>query len=289
MTEHLERKLRLCRSLKAKIVGRVPLETGGPGDGPALGSLEGLDSVLLEHDIQRVILAPTTAEDSDQTLDLIRLVKSLGVKMSVLPRLFEIVGSSVEFDDLEGTVVLGLKRHGLTHSSGALKRATDVVGSSLALVVFAPVLLVAALAVRLTSPGPVLFRQARVGRYGEPFEMLKFRTMVDGAEQLQTGLHLLNEAEGLFKITDDPRMTRVGRFLRRTSLDELPQLLNVLRGDMSLVGPRPLVLEEDKLIHGWHRRRLVSPPGMTGLWQIFGSSRIPLEEMVKIDYLYGAN
>ena len=120
--------------------------------------------------------------------------------------------------------------------------------------------------------------------------MLKFRSMVADAERIKDELREHNEADGgLFKITDDPRITRVGRFLRKTSLDELPQLLNVVRGDMSLVGPRPLVPDEDALIEGWQRRRLAVRPGMTGLWQIFGSSRIPMHEMVKIDYLYGAN
>jgi lipopolysaccharide/colanic/teichoic acid biosynthesis glycosyltransferase len=120
--------------------------------------------------------------------------------------------------------------------------------------------------------------------------MLKFRSMVPGADQIKETLRERNEAEGgLFKISDDPRITRVGRFLRRTSLDELPQLLTVLKGDMSLVGPRPLVQDEDALIEGWQRRRLAVKSGMTGPWQIFGSSRIPMNEMVKIDYIYGAN
>ena len=284
--DHLTRKFRLCHSLKATVVGRVPLEDRDCDS--TLGSLGTLAAVIVEHDIQRVILAPTRAE-SDQILDTVRLLKSLGVKVSVLPRLFEVVGSSVEFDDVEGTLVLGLKRHGLTHSSNVLKRATDVMGSALAVLVLAPVLIAIALAIKLKSSGPVLFRQARVGRGGKRFQMLKFRTMVAGADAMKPELHDRNEAGGLFKIEGDPRITGVGRFLRRASLDELPQLLNVLRGDMSLVGPRPLIDEEDRLVHGWQRRRLVSPPGMTGLWQIFGSSRIPLEEMVKIDYLYGAN
>ena len=120
--------------------------------------------------------------------------------------------------------------------------------------------------------------------------MFKFRTMVDGADAQKATLSDQNEADGgLFKIKDDPRITRVGRFLRRTSLDELAQLGNVLRGEMSLVGPRPLVLDEDRMIEGWQRSRLELPPGMTGPWQVFGSARIPLDEMVKIDYLYGAN
>ena len=153
-----------------------------------------------------------------------------------------------------------------------------------------PVLLGIALAIRINSRGPVLFRQPRVGRDGELFEMLKFRSMYVGSETQRDELREQNEAaEGLFKIADDPRVTRVGRLLRRSSLDELPQLLNVVKGEMSLVGPRPLVVEEDRQIEGRHRRRLHLKPGMTGHWQIFGSSQIPLREMVTIDYLYVAN
>jgi lipopolysaccharide/colanic/teichoic acid biosynthesis glycosyltransferase len=161
--------------------------------------------------------------------------------------------------------------------------------SLLGLLCLAPLLLLIAVAIKVGSRGPVLFRQRRIGRDGEPFEMLKFRTMIDGAHAQRDALRHLNEADGLFKIEADPRVTKVGRILRRTSLDELPQLWNVVRGDMSLVGPRPLVIEEDRRIEGWHRRRLQLTPGMTGHWQILGSSRIPLHEMVNIDYLYVTN
>ncbi|MGH2868799.1 MAG: sugar transferase, partial [Solirubrobacteraceae bacterium] len=156
--------------------------------------------------------------------------------------------------------------------------------------VLAPLMLTMALAVKLSSRGPVFFCQPRIGQRGEGFEMLKFRSMVVHAERIKDKLQDRNEAgDGLFKIADDPRVTRVGRLLRRSSLDELPQLINVFRGDMTLVGPRPLVPDEDAQIEGWKRRRLALKPGMTGLWQVFGSSRIPVQEMVKIDYLYGAN
>jgi exopolysaccharide biosynthesis polyprenyl glycosylphosphotransferase len=244
--------------------------------------------VLVEHEIDRVIIAPGSS-DSNEILDVIRLVKSLGVKVSVVPRLFEVVGSSIEFDDIEGLMLLGVRPYGLTKSSQYLKRGMDVVGAYLGLVVLAPLLAGIAIAIKVTSRGPVLFRQPRIGRDGDLFHMLKFRTMVDGADEQKAELQALNEADGLFKIEADPRLTRIGRFLRSTSLDELPQLINVLRGEMSLVGPRPLVPDEDRRVEGWGRRRLHVPPGMTGLWQIFGSSRIPLHEMVKIDYLYGAN
>ncbi|MBA3429415.1 MAG: sugar transferase, partial [Actinobacteria bacterium] len=153
----------------------------------------------------------------------------------------------------------------------------------------APLLAAIAAAIKLETRGPVLFRQTRVGRDGERFQMHKFRSMVDGADDHKDALRHLNETEGLFKIERDPRVTRVGRVLRQTSLDELPQLFNVWLGEMSLVGPRPLVVDEDAQILGFHRYRLHLTPGMTGHWQILGATRVPLHEMVGIDYLYVAN
>jgi lipopolysaccharide/colanic/teichoic acid biosynthesis glycosyltransferase len=166
----------------------------------------------------------------------------------------------------------------------------DVLGALAGLLAMAPLMLVAAIAIRLDTRGPALFRQVRVGRHGQPFQMLKFRTMVQDAESLKDALVERNQAQdGLFKIGDDPRITRVGRLLRRTSLDELPQLLNVLRGDMSLVGPRPLILAEDRLMLGWRRERLELTPGMTGPWQILGPTRASLSEMASIDCRYAAD
>ena len=277
--------------LKTRIVGRVALEPDPPGANglPVLGEFDTLGVALAEHDVDRVIIAPG-ASAADHILDAIRLVKALGVKVSVLPRLFEVVGSSVEFDQIDGVTLLGVRRYGLSRSSALLKRGLDVTGAAAILFVISPLMLMIAVAIKLDSRGPVLFRQRRMGRHNVDFEMLKFRTMRDGADSEKGQLQRHNQAGGgLFKIENDPRVTRVGAFLRRTSLDELPQLLNVLRGDMALVGPRPLVIDEDKLVEGWRRRRLQLSPGMTGLWQIFGSARIPLDEMVKIDYLYGAN
>jgi exopolysaccharide biosynthesis polyprenyl glycosylphosphotransferase len=287
----LASKLTGAHGLNVCIVGRVPLERDPPGANglPVLGDYDRLGIILAERDIDRVIIAPGHSY-ADHILDAVRRVKALGVKVSVLPRLFEVVGSSVEFDDIDGAVLLGVRRYGLSRSSRVLKRSVDLTLAVLLVVFLAPLLALIALAIKLDSPGPVFFRQRRMGRAGVPFEMLKFRTMVDGAEAQKDALRERNEAGGgLFKIEDDPRITRVGGLLRRTSLDELPQLFNVLKGDMALVGPRPLVIDEDKLVDGWRRRRLLLPPGMTGLWQIFGSARIPLNEMVKIDYLYGAN
>jgi exopolysaccharide biosynthesis polyprenyl glycosylphosphotransferase len=269
--------------MKATVVGHLPLRSNA--DSKALGDLQ---RRIVSDDVHRVILAPGDSENDD-VLDVVSLVKSLGVRVSFVPRVFEVVGSSVEFDTLNGITVLGVRRFGLGRSSLAIKRTTDLVGAALGLLVLSPLLVAIALAIRHESPGPVLFRQVRVGRDGRSFTMLKFRTMIDGADALKRLLTSRNEADGLFKIATDPRITRVGRLLRCTSLDELPQLINVLRGEMSLVGPRPLVVDEDRKVVGRHRRRLQLTPGMTGPWQILGSARIPLHEMVKIDYLYVAN
>jgi exopolysaccharide biosynthesis polyprenyl glycosylphosphotransferase len=251
-------------------------------------TFDDLDSVVEELDVHRVFLIPTSA-DSETMLDAVSRTTALGVKVSIVPRLFEVVGSAVEFDTVGGVTVLGVRRPGLTRSSRAVKRAMDIVGSSLGLFVLAPFGALAALAIKLDSPGPVFFRQPRVGRDGRVFQMIKFRSMFDGAEAQRAALEALNESNGIFKLSSDPRVTRVGRFLRRTSIDELPQLINVLRGEMSLVGPRPLVLDEDRLIEGRHRERLQLTPGMTGPWQVLGPTRPPLSEMVKTDYLYAAN
>jgi lipopolysaccharide/colanic/teichoic acid biosynthesis glycosyltransferase len=185
---------------------------------------------------------------------------------------------------------MGVRRFELTRSSGVVKRSFDLLGASLGLLAVSPLLVAIAIAIKLDSRGSVFFRQLRVGQHGERFHMLKFRTMVPDAEALKDSLRDRNEAQGgLFKIADDPRVTSVGRFLRKSALDELPQLINILKGQMSLVGPRPLVVEEDQRVEGWHRRRLELTPGMTGHWQILGPARVPLAEMVAIDYLYVAN
>jgi lipopolysaccharide/colanic/teichoic acid biosynthesis glycosyltransferase len=169
----------------------------------------------------------------------------------------------------------------------AIKRTFDIVGSALLIVFLAPVMGLAALAIKLSSRGPVLYRSRRPGIGGRPFACLKFRTMVHGAEHLQDDLEAHNELSGaLFKIRHDPRVTAVGRFLRRWSLDELPQLFNVVRGEMSLVGPRPLPQRDYDRLEDWHRKRYLVLPGMTGLWQVSGRSELDFDELVKLDFLY---
>jgi exopolysaccharide biosynthesis polyprenyl glycosylphosphotransferase len=279
--ETIRSKLTGHGGVKAEVVAHLDL------DKVASWSTDSFSEVRLAEirdlartlDVHRAIIAPRSV-DGGEMLNLV----------SVLPRLLEVVGSSVEFDDLHGVTVMGVRRFELTRSSAAFKRAFDLLGASLGLLAVSPLLIVMAIAVKLDSRGPVFFGQQRVGRHGQRFRMLKFRTMVPDAEAMKESLRDRNEAkEGLFKIAKDPRVTRVGRLLRASALDELPQLWNIFRGEMSLVGPRPLVIDEDQRIEGWHRRRLELMPGMTGPWQILGPSRVPLKEMVAIDYLYVAN
>jgi exopolysaccharide biosynthesis polyprenyl glycosylphosphotransferase len=288
----MTQKLEHGQGVHAQVTGRIALDDGQygdfPGCPPTLGHIDDLPLLLPAQEIERVIIAPD-GHDQERILHAVRLIKAMGVKVSVLPRLLEVVGSSSTFDEVDGITLLGVRQYGLSDSSRFLKRVLDLGAAAAGLIVLAPVLVALAVAIKLESRGPVFFRQRRIGRSGDEFHMLKFRSMVQEAEDLKDDLREQNEAEGLFKIEDDPRITRVGRFLRKTSLDELPQLFNVLLGDMSLVGPRPLVPDEDAMIEGWQRRRLAVKPGMTGLWQIYGSARIPMDEMVKIDYLYGAN
>lgn len=285
----LNAQFALTSSLNAELVRVIPhgdMSNGHDLDdwfGPELGP------TLAAYSVDRVILSVEHVED-EALLYIIRELKQFGVKVSVLPPASRIAGPSVEPDHLNGVTLLGMRRFEFTRSSALVKRTFDIVTSVTALLLLSPLIAAIAVAIKVDSRGPILFRQARVGREGQRFGMFKFRSMVAGADQAKPDFAHLNEgALGLFKIPNDPRVTRVGRFLRRWQLDELPQLFNVLRGEMSMVGPRPLIPEEDQMIEGWYRRRLDVPPGITGHWQILGSgSVIPLSEMVKLDYLYVA-
>ncbi len=291
LAEAIRPKLAAHGGVKAEMVSHLDLDKVGSWSTDACSAhrLSEIRELARRLDIQRAIVAPSSA-DAGEMLDLMRTLKAIGVRVSVLPRLLEVVGSSVEFDDLHGVTLMGVRRFELTRSSRVLKRAFDMLGASVMLLAVAPLMLIIAVAIKLDSRGPVFFRQLRVGRHGRRFQVLKFRTMVPDAEALKESLRDRNEAQdGLFKIADDPRVTRVGRVLRKSALDELPQLLNIVMGEMGLVGPRPLVIEEDRRIEGWHRRRLELMPGMTGPWQILGPARAPLREMAVMDYLYVAN
>jgi exopolysaccharide biosynthesis polyprenyl glycosylphosphotransferase len=288
--DHLKRKLSVSPQIKAEIVGRVPIAFQELPDGHSkvLGEVQDLRRLVATYQVDRLVVIPGN-RNPDEVSDVVRAVKSIGVKISLLPRLFDAIGFAVETDDVGGEQLMGVRDYRMTASSMLLKRATDIVGASLMLLLASPVMLIAAIAIKLDSRGPVFFRQVRIGRRGDDFEIFKFRTMRDGADREKQALGHLNETEGLFKMENDPRVTRVGKLLRATSIDELPQLLNVLRGDMSLVGPRPLVPREDVAITGWYRRRSSITPGITGAWQLHGPVSMPLDEMMRIDYLYVAN
>jgi exopolysaccharide biosynthesis polyprenyl glycosylphosphotransferase len=251
-----------------------------------------LARVVDELEVERVILASPVG-NHEETLDLLRDVRRPYVFVSIVPSYSEIFASNATLDELEGMPVVSLPPLRLARSSRLLKRSFDVVVSSVALCLVAPLLGVVAVAIRLDSSGPSLFRQPRRGRAGSTFEIVKFRTMHVGAEgkRHDADVMQLNEVDGpLFKVKGrDPRVTRVGGFLRRTSIDELPQLWNVVRGDMSLVGPRPFVIYEADQITGWAAKRLDMTPGITGMWQVLGRNDMPYEEMCKLDYLYVTN
>lgn len=277
-------------------VSEAPQASNGNGNGNGNGSaahslvgdLERFEEVCSDLRVERVVIAFSSVSH-EELINVICTSKTLQIKISVVPRLFEVIGHAVEVDQLEGTTLLGLRGFSRTRSSLVLKRAMDLLGAGVGLTLLAPLFLLVAAAVKLTSRGPVFFVQDRIGRGTQPFGICKFRTMVVGADALKADLAHLNEvASPMFKMAHDPRVTRVGQLLRRTSLDELPQLINVLLGQMSLVGPRPLVPTEDDHVIGYHRERLELTPGLTGTWQVLGRTTIPFPEMIKLDYLYVA-
>jgi exopolysaccharide biosynthesis polyprenyl glycosylphosphotransferase len=288
----VHRKLAAHPEYGLEVVGFLDGEDGDRDGvpGPVLGSLDEIATIIDEHEIDRVVLASSIASH-EEMLDLVRTVRRPDVQVSIVPRYFEIFTSRAILDEVEGMPVVTLPPMRLGRSSRVLKRSFDLVAASAALVLLSPLLLVIAVAIRLDSRGSALYRQPRRGRYGSTFRIVKFRTMHVGAEQQRSEVLHMNQVDGpLFKIKgQDPRVTRVGSFLRRTSLDELPQLWNVVKGEMSLVGPRPFVVYEADQITGWARRRLDMTPGITGLWQVLGRNDIPFEEMTKLDYLYVTN
>jgi exopolysaccharide biosynthesis polyprenyl glycosylphosphotransferase len=207
-----------------------------------------------------------------------------------VPDLFQLSLTQVDIDDLNGVPLIGTKSVSIKGWNLAVKRAIDVILSGLSLALLSPLMLIIAVLVKLESPGPAVFRQTRIGRGGRKFTVYKFRTMREGAEQEQDALRDLNEAQGaLFKIREDPRCTALGKFLRRRSLDELPQLYNVLRGEMSIVGPRPQLAGEVEQYQPWHKKRLETWPGLTGLWQVSGRSDLSFDDMVLLDIYYVEN
>jgi exopolysaccharide biosynthesis polyprenyl glycosylphosphotransferase len=283
----LERKINSHPEYGLELVGFVDDAAGED----VLGRTEDLTALVDRLHIDWIVLACTEAPH-ERTLELVREVRRPHVHLSIVPNFYELFASNAAIEDIEGVPVVSLPSMQFSRTVRALKRTFDIVASAGGLLALTPVLLAAAIAIRLDTKGPIFFRQPRHGRGGKTFRIVKFRTMVADAEAQRFALTHLNEMEGggpLFKIHDDPRITRVGRFLRKWSIDELPQLWNVLRGEMSLVGPRPFVVHESEQITGWASRRLETTPGITGLWQVLGRNDIPFAEMVKLDYVYVTN
>lgn len=262
---------------------------GDLGRFKALGGLDNIEALLLEERVDEVII--TLPWMYHRTIvRLVRAGEALGVRARVVPDFFQLSLSRVDFTDLDGIPLMGVKEIAIPRVGRVVKRLMDLVLASLGLLVAAIPMLMIALLIRLESPGPAIFRQVRVGEHGRLFHIYKFRSMRVGAEEEKKHLKALNEATGpLFKIKDDPRMTGMGKFLRRSSFDELPNLFNVLRGEMSLVGPRPALPEEVAQFEPWQKQRLEAPPGLTCLWQVSGRSDLSFEEGCLLDIYYIEN
>ncbi len=262
----------------------------GSPDLPWLGRFSDLKEIIEKQHADRVIIAFSRASH-EELLECIRACRDSGVAVDVVPRLFEFLDGVRALDQVGGLPLLSIGIPTLTSVSMVAKRALDVVGSLALLLAFSPLMIAIAIAIKLESRGPIFFRQPRAGRSRTSFRLVKFRSMYTDAEERKAELSGMNEADDgvMFKIREDPRVTKVGAFIRRYSLDELPQLFNVLIGEMSLVGPRPLIFPEtDALDEGWHQRRLELRPGLTGPWQVYGRSQSPFQEMVRFDYQYVA-
>jgi exopolysaccharide biosynthesis polyprenyl glycosylphosphotransferase len=250
-----------------------------------IGTLDDLPELCRAHSVSRVVVCFSKTHPEHLTDILKGLSGQVGV--SIVPRYYELITSRSHVEDFSGQTMFDFPTSSMSAGARFLKRAFDIVMSSLILIILAPLIALVAVMIRMTSSGPVFFRQVRTGRNESTFSMLKFRTMNRGAEMSRHELEQLNESDGpLFKMRNDPRVTKIGRFLRRSSLDEIPQLINVWKGDMSLVGPRPFIESESSMIEGWARIRFEARPGMTGLWQVSGRNELSHMELARLDYLY---
>ncbi len=262
----------------------------GLGMIPHLGDFNDLEKILQERPLLHTIFIALPGEQHQQTVRLLNICEEYGVRAQAVPDLLQISMHRVEFSNMAGIPMLGVREVGISRFDRFIKQAMDL---SIVLVAAVPTLIVGGLiglAIKLDSPGPVIYSGERVGRNGKLFKMYKFRSMVVDAHKQKAALEELNEADGpLFKIKDDPRLTRVGRYIRKTSLDELPQLWNVLLGNMSLVGPRPPLKEEVEMYKPWHMQRLTIIGGLTGLWQVSGRADLTFDELCLLDIYYIEN
>ena len=284
---HLHRAFGSTAGIEYEFVGAVA--GAGKVPVPRLGTLDDLPRILTEHPVDELLVADSRLAN-EGLLQIVDEALRQGVKVRVAPKTTEILAQRARYIPGQGVPLFELRPPVFAGVDWAIKRGFDLVVSGVLIVVGLPLWALIALAVKLTSPGPVLYRDRRVGLREREFSMLKFRTMYRDAAERQAELEAANEADGaLFKLRNDPRLTPVGGFLRRFSLDEVPQVLNVLRGEMSLVGPRPLPLRDYRLLEPWHRRRYLVLPGMTGLWQIAGRSNLGFDDLVRLDFYYVEN
>jgi exopolysaccharide biosynthesis polyprenyl glycosylphosphotransferase len=251
-----------------------------------LGGLDNL-AVLVQDEAIDAVIITLPWQYHRKIMAIMAQCERENVRARIVPDLFQMTLSRMAITEMAGIPLIGVRQVRVSPFTRFMKRAVDVVFSLFVLILTAPLMALIALAIKMDSSGPVLFRQDRMGQGGRPFTLYKFRSMKIGAEDQIDLLRNLNEADGpIFKIKDDPRVTRVGRGLRRFSLDELPQFYNVLRGDMSIIGPRPPLPEEVAQYQPWHMRRLETAPGITGLWQVSGRSELPFDEMALLDIYY---
>ncbi len=280
-------------SLGYRVVGYIHDQTDDPQDFgrfAVLGGLGDLDTVIRRDRVEQVIIA-LPSHQHQLIMSTVRICERAGADFRIVPDLYEMSMSRIDVDDIEGIPLIGLRRNLTSSLQFRIKRAIDIGGALAIMLLGAPIWLLIALAIKLDSPGSVLHYQTRLGYRGQPFTCFKFRSMYVNADQLRARLEVATDGDqrGKFKLKDDPRRTRVGRFIRAASLDEVPQILNVLRGEMSLIGPRPPLPVEFEKYEDWEKARLEMPPGITGLWQVRGRSDIDFDEMVLMDLYYIEN
>ncbi len=257
---------------------------------PRLGSPEEIPSLVETFDVDEVIVLPS-GTGSLSVLEVVQQCRQSIVQFRIVPDILQFSLDRVDLAEIGGVPTIGVRDASIRGWNAVMKRSIDVVVSSIVLLLTAVPMAIIALVIRMDSPGSILFRQTRIGQNGKPFTMLKFRCMVENADELWAELVKTTQGadDKLFKLKNDPRMTRSGRWLRRFSLDELPQFVQVLKGDMSVIGPRPPLPLEVASYEQWHHQRLLVKPGMTGLWQVNGRSSLTFDEMVRLDLYYAEN
>src|SRR3989339_57925 len=254
-----------------------------------LGKIDQVKQFVRTRGVKEIIIADVELS-VETVLDIITECERFGLEFKIVPGILELIATRIDVDELAGIPLITVTEIQLKGFNAAIKRLADISLSLVCIVIFLPVWLIFPILIKLTSKGPILFNQKRVGKDQQPFAMFKFRSMVKGADELVDQLQELSEAEGhLFKIKDDPRITPLGKFMRHWSVDELPQLFNVLLGTMSMVGPRPPLPREVANYKSWHKKRLRIRPGITGPWQVSGRSLLPFDDMVRLDIYYIEN